>query len=76
MNFEALRRDLNQLINNLETFKRELRPGDYSNKVVCAKVDLGHLIRDLRRGETFLDRYVALVADDRWADDKEAGAIG
>lgn len=76
MNFEQLRRDLNKLIANLQTFKKELRPGDYSNKVVCAKVDIGHVIRELQRAETFLDRYADLVTDDRWAEDKEAGAIG
>ena len=78
-NFKDLRQQLVDLIDMVEQFKNNLRPGDYSREVTCVKVDLGHVIRDLRRGETFLDNAQKLAEEDersRWEEDMEAGAIG
>lgn len=50
--------------------------GDYSREAVCAKVDLGYVIRDLRRADHFLARAQFIVEPNQWQQDLEAGAIG
>lgn len=73
----ALRREVTAITERLEGLIRDLAAlQDFSDAAVTARVDLQHVVRDLRRGDMFLGRAQRITQPDRWEQDVEAGAIG
>lgn len=78
--FDDLMNHLSDVIAEMQTFKNRFRPDQYDNKTTCVKLDLGHVLNELKRGVGRLEKFRPLIEEDeknaRWIEDMEAGAIG
>jgi hypothetical protein len=61
--FAALRDGLVAWIDDVERFMEGVRPGDYGNAATYARVDIGHLLRNMRRGVALLEGSVLPLLD-------------